>query len=540
MESEEILGTQFSVHWSTCSSIPGSDFLSAGYSSILIEQVTEDQWDDEFKNKDDRLSAESCLGFLRRLPGIIQPSPSGRRPRRYLFRRNQVHDLSLLLAAICASHATGLSLALGGALFGVGLVLTAWSKLVLRRNTEVVTGGPYALCRHPFYLGNALLDAGLCVMSGYVWLIVLFPMLFYVGYRRTLLSEEALLRRLFGEQHWDFTRTTPMILPLGRRVVRDWRVPLQWGNLLKEHVVSRALRHLAFPLLVILASRLWADPSNIAAPMNLLLLTSAMASITAAAATYFGIEGKTRGRRRARLARTLSRYPAVAWSVLLFAGALYREWEFEEVAEMAPMVLMVLAIQGVMASHSFRRSSLWGLLVPTLMSSLVGMGILMACGAYFLVPIGLCILACQPIRSQTPSCRRPIAQGLLRAASCAALLLAALGVFAVQHTESSAGEALARSAALVTRPQDDVFVLSDDDLEVLRDRLGADWEGGADQLESLIARQAGRPSRLFVLLDEDDMDELLPKSRAALVTVAAAGYGFEGFRILSLRRRGPA
>jgi hypothetical protein len=29
MESEEILGLQFSVHWSTCSSIPGSDFLSA-------------------------------------------------------------------------------------------------------------------------------------------------------------------------------------------------------------------------------------------------------------------------------------------------------------------------------------------------------------------------------------------------------------------------------------------------------------------------------------------------------------------------------
>jgi len=27
MESEEILDLQFSVHWSTCSSIPGSDFL---------------------------------------------------------------------------------------------------------------------------------------------------------------------------------------------------------------------------------------------------------------------------------------------------------------------------------------------------------------------------------------------------------------------------------------------------------------------------------------------------------------------------------
>lgn len=41
------------------------------YSSILIEGIKEDQWDEELKNKEDRLSAENCLGFLRRLPGII-------------------------------------------------------------------------------------------------------------------------------------------------------------------------------------------------------------------------------------------------------------------------------------------------------------------------------------------------------------------------------------------------------------------------------------------------------------------------------------
>jgi len=35
MESEEILDLQFSVHWSTCSSIPGSDFLSLTHSTYL-------------------------------------------------------------------------------------------------------------------------------------------------------------------------------------------------------------------------------------------------------------------------------------------------------------------------------------------------------------------------------------------------------------------------------------------------------------------------------------------------------------------------
>jgi len=46
-------------------------YMGRTYSSILIEGITEDQWDQTLSNKGDRLSTETCLGFLRRLPGII-------------------------------------------------------------------------------------------------------------------------------------------------------------------------------------------------------------------------------------------------------------------------------------------------------------------------------------------------------------------------------------------------------------------------------------------------------------------------------------
>ena len=36
MESEEILDLQFSVHWSTCFSIPGSDFLLLTFLSLYL------------------------------------------------------------------------------------------------------------------------------------------------------------------------------------------------------------------------------------------------------------------------------------------------------------------------------------------------------------------------------------------------------------------------------------------------------------------------------------------------------------------------
>ena len=45
------------------------------FPSILIENVEEDQWDDEFKNACGNMSAETCLRFLRHLPGMFNLKP---------------------------------------------------------------------------------------------------------------------------------------------------------------------------------------------------------------------------------------------------------------------------------------------------------------------------------------------------------------------------------------------------------------------------------------------------------------------------------
>ena len=44
-------------------------YMGMIYSSILIEDVVEDQWDDSFKNTSDRTSIKNILAFLRCLPG---------------------------------------------------------------------------------------------------------------------------------------------------------------------------------------------------------------------------------------------------------------------------------------------------------------------------------------------------------------------------------------------------------------------------------------------------------------------------------------
>jgi hypothetical protein len=55
-----------------------------------------------------------------------------------------------------------------------------------------ITGGPYRTFRHPLYVGNGLLSAGLVAMSGAgrPWLTILFPLLWLLQYGPVIAWEE--------------------------------------------------------------------------------------------------------------------------------------------------------------------------------------------------------------------------------------------------------------------------------------------------------------------------------------------------------------
>ena len=130
-----------------------------------------------------------------------------------LITRSRLHDLSLLSAVLLASRATTAALVAGAAVWAVGVAFQIWSKAALKRTDVLSTTGPYAICRHPFYLANALFDLGICVMSGNPWLVALYPFAFAAGYLPTIRKEEAALSALYPEAYAEFRRTTPMVLP---------------------------------------------------------------------------------------------------------------------------------------------------------------------------------------------------------------------------------------------------------------------------------------------------------------------------------------
>ena len=143
----------------------------------------------------------------------------------------QDHHRAALLAALSAGavvlgflaldHGTcpifkGIALAA----FGLALLLIIPPFIVLKRHgnvrpggsymdtTTTVDRGPYAIIRHPQYLGYMLLIAGFALLTQH-WLLALPAVLTWVGFAWQAIQEEHDCRERLGRPYADFCQRVP-------------------------------------------------------------------------------------------------------------------------------------------------------------------------------------------------------------------------------------------------------------------------------------------------------------------------------------------
>lgn len=79
------------------------------------------------------------------------------------------------------------------------------------------TTGLYSVVRHPLYLGNALMWAGIALFPR-VWVAAVFVgVFFWVFYQRVMVAEEDFLRRKFGDEYEAWAARTPAFVPVPAR-----------------------------------------------------------------------------------------------------------------------------------------------------------------------------------------------------------------------------------------------------------------------------------------------------------------------------------
>jgi protein-S-isoprenylcysteine O-methyltransferase Ste14 len=112
--------------------------------------------------------------------------------------------------------------AIGVTLVLAGVGLAVYARVYLGRNwgmpmsrkeePELVTGGPYAIVRHPIYTGIILAMLGSAIGESLFWavLLIVFAPYFVYSARR----EEELMCEQFPAQYPAYMRRTKMIVPL--------------------------------------------------------------------------------------------------------------------------------------------------------------------------------------------------------------------------------------------------------------------------------------------------------------------------------------
>jgi protein-S-isoprenylcysteine O-methyltransferase Ste14 len=105
------------------------------------------------------------------------------------------------------------SLAVGGSVAALGLVVRALSAGHLEKNRRLATTGPYAHSRNPLYLGSFLMGTGFALAGGSLILAGAFVVFFLAVYLPVMRAESDSLHSKFGESYSRYEARVPLFFP---------------------------------------------------------------------------------------------------------------------------------------------------------------------------------------------------------------------------------------------------------------------------------------------------------------------------------------
>lgn len=107
---------------------------------------------------------------------------------------------------------TLLTLAVGGAIAFLGVIVRGWASGHISKNERLATTGPYAHTRNPLYFGSFLIAAGFAVAVH--WALLLLVVAFFVLiYAPTMQRERANIAGRFPEAYDTYAANVPAFIP---------------------------------------------------------------------------------------------------------------------------------------------------------------------------------------------------------------------------------------------------------------------------------------------------------------------------------------
>jgi protein-S-isoprenylcysteine O-methyltransferase Ste14 len=123
--------------------------------------------------------------------------------------------IGLLLVAVCAHYARpdiG-TVSAGLILAALGQVFRIYAAGYIFKNKQLASTGPYALVRHPLYLGNFMILIGFAVACANPYVAAGVVIFFLVWYPAAIAYEDSKLENIFGDEWREWSKNIRAILP---------------------------------------------------------------------------------------------------------------------------------------------------------------------------------------------------------------------------------------------------------------------------------------------------------------------------------------
>ena len=114
---------------------------------------------------------------------------------------------------VVLAHPTPPSMALGLPLLVAGEALRVWASGHIVKTKVLATGGPYAHCRHPLYVGSLLMALGAAVASASIWVVLAVAAYFLAFFPSVMREETEFIAKKFPEEHAAWSAEVPPFWP---------------------------------------------------------------------------------------------------------------------------------------------------------------------------------------------------------------------------------------------------------------------------------------------------------------------------------------
>jgi len=154
------------------------------------------------------------------------------RLHKLLLRARIPASILMGVAILVFAKPTQQSWLLGMAVVVLGESLRLWASGYIHKSAEVTSCGPYAMCRHPLYLGHFIIATGFCIAADSLPAYIIVAIAFFIIYVPTWKNEERFLTDTFGDTYADFKASRCAIVPRWDRQIFEGE--FSWA-MVKQH-----------------------------------------------------------------------------------------------------------------------------------------------------------------------------------------------------------------------------------------------------------------------------------------------------------------